>query len=107
MTELEELSQDYGMFLTYKPFLREDHSNPAVLEALNDVPGDNEPELVVESLENIPLAGEIDADSVIEEREGVPYVNKMFLNPGVETEKKLNPDFKNLVNSIIKSTSSP
>jgi hypothetical protein len=76
----------------YKPLLFDSFADPQELEGL---PGNIE--------EEPPGTPEQEDDTnVIEEHEGLHYINKEILNPGLETEKDLNPDFKNLVDSIIK-----
>jgi hypothetical protein len=81
------------MSLMYKPFLYADFSDPQDLESLPDDPK-KKPEP--------GSPGEDDGDNVIEEREGVHYINREILNPGPTTGKPLNPDFENLVNSVMK-----
>jgi hypothetical protein len=39
---------------------------------------------------------------IIEERDGVNYVNETVKSPDEETEKNLDPGLKNLVNAVIK-----
>ena len=71
--------------------------------------GSNEPVETLEALDgedDIPTAEAIDDDNgtdagIIEEREGVPYINGDVLGPG-EEDPDLNQDFKNLVDSVIK-----
>jgi hypothetical protein len=81
--ELED-TLDRGMSLIYRPFLIEDKSG-------------------LQSLELAAAGSEEDAVSeVIEEREGVHYVNSEILNQDPETEKTLNRDLKTLIDSVIK-----
>jgi len=40
--------------------------------------------------------------AVIEEREGVPYINESALKSGNGTAPSLNRDFKDLVDSVLK-----
>jgi hypothetical protein len=72
------------MSLIYRPFLIEDKSDLPSLE------------LAVTGSE------EEDVSEVIEEREGVHYVNSEILNQNPETEKNLNRDLKTLIDSVIK-----
>jgi hypothetical protein len=87
----ETVSIQHGMSVLYKPFVYTCVSDPEPLESLPDE--DDAPEIL--TLED----GEPD---VIEEHEGVHYISKEALSPDTETEKNLNPDFKNLVDSVIK-----
>jgi hypothetical protein len=86
----------HGLSLVYKPFLTDSFSDPQDLEGLPDdieeEPPSNSPEQDTS----------IQDTNIIEEHEGLHYINKEILSPGFETEKDLNPDFKNLVDSIIK-----
>jgi hypothetical protein len=77
----ETLTQ--GMSLIYKPFLIEDKSSP-------------------QSLELAAPSAEVNAPGIIEEREGVHYINREILSPNPEIEKTLDPDLKTLVDSVIK-----
>jgi len=47
-------------------------------------------------------AASVDPGGIIEEREGVPYINKGALKSGKGPTPRLNLDFKNLVDSILK-----
>ncbi|MDR2110587.1 MAG: hypothetical protein LBP32_04695, partial [Spirochaetaceae bacterium] len=89
LSKLEELDAGYPMALVYKPFSGQETVNAE----LNGTPETGEPEKNVEP--GPP-------DTVIEERDGIHYVNENILNPSKETEKKLDPDFKNLINSVLK-----
>jgi hypothetical protein len=86
------------MSLMYTPFLYPVFSDPRDLESLA---GDPE-----EKPETVPPEKDEDTDigdsNIIEEHEGVHYINREMLNPGPKTEEDLNPDFKDLVNSVIK-----
>ncbi|MDR2363131.1 MAG: hypothetical protein LBD65_01795 [Spirochaetaceae bacterium] len=61
----------------------------------------------MEPLELIDLAAETatgeEEFTVIEERDGIMYIPDRILNPhaNTETEKKQDPDFKKLLDSII------
>ncbi|GHU75752.1 hypothetical protein FACS189461_2480 [Spirochaetia bacterium] len=46
-------------------------------------------------------SGESPGELVIEERDGVPYIKKEALSSGAKPEKKLNPEFKKLIDSIM------
>jgi hypothetical protein len=92
---LETLNVQHGMSLIYKPFLYADFSDPQDLESLPNDPEKRPPEIRPSSEE------EYNTD-IIEEHEGVHYINREILNPDPQTEKGLNPDFKNLVDSVIK-----
>jgi hypothetical protein len=73
---LEELAGE-GMSLIYKPFQAEETSSPE----------------------------EIDAEGpagVIQEKDGVAFVNEEVKNPDAKTEKALDPGLKSLVNQVIK-----
>jgi hypothetical protein len=72
---LEELGSD-GMSMVYKPFQAEETSSPELIQAADA--------------------------SVIKEKDGVNYINEKVKTPDSETEKKLDPGLKNLVDSIIK-----
>jgi hypothetical protein len=78
--KLEELSPDYSMSLVYKPFQTEEKSSPDLLKPLS--------------------AEEV---SVIKEQNGVNYVDEKVKTPDAETEKKLDPGLRDLVDSVIKN----
>jgi hypothetical protein len=81
-TKLEELDTNYNMSLVYTPFSGKETINAE------------------------PLAGaenrHTESPVVIEERDGVHYINEQVLNPGEEAEKQLDPEFKNLISSVLK-----
>ena len=79
-TNLESFTGNPGISVVYRPFLLEEYSDPEELEAM-------------------PEEDDITDDTVIEEREGVHYINKAILNS--DHEEQLNEDFKNLVDSLI------
>jgi hypothetical protein len=82
-----------GTSLIYKPFLREEYSDPEILESLPvKNPATVQPDAAPAAVLNI-----------IEEREGVHYVSQAALDssPNSEKDLDLNQDFKDLVNSII------
>jgi hypothetical protein len=95
---LETLRVQQGMSLMYTPFLYPVFSDPQDLESLPDDPE--------EKPETSPPGEDEDANTgdsnIIEEHEGVHYINRDILNPGSKTEEDLNPDFKDLVDSVIK-----
>jgi hypothetical protein len=95
---LETLPVQYGMSLVYKPFLYTGFSDPRDLES---PPGDFE-EPPPETAASGEAAEEANDANIIEEREGVHYISREILSPGYQTEANLNPDFKDLVNSVIK-----
>ncbi|MDR2618006.1 MAG: hypothetical protein LBC62_03960 [Treponema sp.] len=88
---LEPFSINIGMPVVYKPF-QIGNTDLEILEPLQD------DEIAIEE---IPTEPEADENQVIEEREGVHYINKTALNISAETIKDLNQDFKDLVDSII------
>jgi hypothetical protein len=76
--ELEELTAAwYPMSLVYTSFTR-GNDNPHELEAVTD---------------DLP---------VIEEREGVNYIDRRVFAPDRETEQSLDPAFKSLIDSVIR-----
>jgi hypothetical protein len=81
--KLEELESNYEMSLIYKPFSAADTS-PGILEHGNE-----------NSLETVK------AESIIEERDGIHYINESALD-AAESETKLDRDFKNLIDSVLK-----
>jgi hypothetical protein len=92
--DLETLAVQPGMSLVYKPFLYTGFSDPQPLES---VPNDFE-----ENPSEAKTPEENYDTPVIEEREGIHYINREILNPGPQAEKDLDPDFKELVDSVIK-----
>jgi hypothetical protein len=74
---LEELNAE-GMSLIYKPFQNEEVQSPELIDSSGP------------------------AGTIIEERDGVNYVNEIVKSPDEETEKSLDPSLKNLVNAVIK-----
>jgi hypothetical protein len=92
---LETMHVQNGMSLIYKPFLYADFSDPRDLESLSDAPDENPAETATRPEED-------DDTQVIEEHEGVHYINREILSSGLRTEEDLNLDFKDLVNSVIK-----
>lgn len=93
------MSVQQGMFLMHRPFLYTDFSDPQDLESLPDDFEEKQPESLPPKEEDANTEDDV---SIIEEHEGVHYINQEILNPDPQTEKDLNPDFKNLVNSVIK-----
>jgi hypothetical protein len=51
--------------------------------------------------ETAPLDETIEGTGIIEERDGVNYIKESILSPNTETEKKLDRNFKNLIDSIL------
>ena len=76
-----------------KPFFSINSTSIEVLEAL---PDGAEESPVSEEVASIGFGG------IIEEREGVPYINENALKSGKGPAPHLNRDFKNLVDSILK-----
>jgi hypothetical protein len=74
---LEELNPE-GMSLVYKPFQNEETHSPEMLDSSGP------------------------AGIIIEEKDGVSYVNETVKSPDEVTEKNLDPGLRNLVNSVIK-----
>jgi hypothetical protein len=96
-TEAEELERSFTGILFSIPFLTSPNSEITVLEAeAGDAPAaaEGESEKTVE-----PEEGE--AGPVVEERDGVTYINENVLNPDKKTLKGLNKNFKNLIDSIL------
>jgi hypothetical protein len=95
--ELEELRFNGGGPQLSILFQKALHSEIAVLAAEDeDEPGE------AEELETEPT--EAGADGVITERDGVIYIKESVLNPGQETIKGLDKNFKNLIDSILNNT---
>ncbi|MDR1566327.1 MAG: hypothetical protein LBS48_03460 [Treponema sp.] len=90
-TKLEPFNINIGIPVVYKPF----QMGNTNLEILEPLPDDGI------AIEEIPGEPEVAEYPVIEEREGVHYINKTVLNISAETIKDLNQDFKDLVDSII------
>jgi hypothetical protein len=82
--KLEELDPNYEMSLVYTPFSAAD-TIPGMLE--NE--GKN-------SLETVK------AESIIEERDGIHYINESALDSAADAGIKLDQDFKNLINSVLR-----
>jgi hypothetical protein len=95
--KLEDLHADYHYSCFYRPFLLESACAPEVLEAAGEET--EAPELIDLALE--PANGE--SPVVLEERDGILYISDRILNPrpNTETEKKQDPDFKKLLDSVI------
>jgi hypothetical protein len=94
---LEDLHLDYHYSYFYRPFLLESACAPEVLEAAGKAE--------MEPLELIDLAAETanggEESIVLEERDGIMYIPDHILNPRPNTEKKQDPAFKKLLDSII------
>jgi hypothetical protein len=105
-TKPDELQGGNTGSLIYKPFTTQDPVTPENLEALQDE--DQEEEVDITELTGLENTNEEDAlepsnpQAIIEERDGISYVNKDILNPDEETVQKLDPGFKNLINSVLK-----
>ncbi|MDR2258007.1 MAG: hypothetical protein LBE14_02535 [Treponema sp.] len=79
----------------YEPFRVEINQDPEILTALEDAE--------IPPVETSPWKPEGEpAEGVILERDGVHYINHRVLNPDEDTEKILNPQFLNLVESVMK-----
>jgi hypothetical protein len=96
---IETLIVQQGASLIYKPFSYGSFSDPRDLENPEENPK-KEPPGSARPGKEAGNTRKYDA-KIIEEHEGIHYVSTEILNPGPQTEKKLNPDFKNLVNSVI------
>jgi hypothetical protein len=72
------------MHLVSAPFFMEKYPDPQVLEAVEDV-----------------------NEAIIEEREGIHYINRIALDAGSGAVPHLNRDFKDLVDSVIGSDPKP
>ncbi|MDR0718971.1 MAG: hypothetical protein LBF78_04985 [Treponema sp.] len=71
----------------------EEYPNPAILKSLDmdvEIPEPQE-------FQNNDDTG----DKIIEERDGIHYINKELLETGGFTIKGLNDEFKNLVDSVV------
>jgi hypothetical protein len=79
---LEELPGK-GMPLFSRPFTFASNQRPKILKAL-----DGEPAAA-------------STGDVIQERNGVHFINTGIFNPGKDTEKNLDSGFKNLVDSVL------
>jgi hypothetical protein len=79
-----EIIQNRGQPLITKPFSMAGKNKVETLEALTE--------------EQSP----IERGSIIEEKEGIPFVSANAINPDEKEEKFINRDFKDLVDSVIK-----
>jgi hypothetical protein len=77
--------------ILYKPFYLETNTDPETLEPLG---------------ENTPPGGEIPPEEprheVIMERDGIHFINHRLLSPETAARETLDPDFLDLVESVIK-----
>jgi hypothetical protein len=108
------------MPLIYKPFQTVDAVNPQPLEAASAEEAGTEESEAPEELEDIGLAeqnglaeqdgegqngseGQDARDGIIEEVNGVSYINEETLHTQTEKEtgQKFDSDFKNLVDSVL------
>jgi hypothetical protein len=76
----------------YKPFYLETNTDPEILETLEK---DQAPER--------ETAPEEPPHEVILEQDGIHLINKQILSPGTAARKTLDPEFLNLVESVIRS----
>ena len=91
-----EMKENRGLPLINDPFSA--MAGQTEVENLEALP-EREDELIIETGE-IGEMGEIETGEIIEEREGVHYISQDAL--GTETEAVLDPDFKDLVDSVTK-----
>jgi hypothetical protein len=70
----------YGLPLVYRPFLVEENSEPGFLDVY---------------------------DEVIEEKDGVHYINKNALTPDQTAPEALDPEFRDLVDSVLSKKNKP
>jgi hypothetical protein len=70
----------YGLPLVYKPFLIEENGEPAFLDVYDEV-------------------------EVIEEKDGVHYINKNMLTLDQPAPEALDPEFRDLVDSVLNEKS--
>ncbi|MDR3139884.1 MAG: hypothetical protein LBT95_09490, partial [Treponema sp.] len=82
---LEELENNSAMSLISKPFLFENRLNPEYLETLED---------------SAPAA--LPAEEVIEERDGLPFINQASFYPPEDAGDIQDREFKDLVESVLK-----
>jgi hypothetical protein len=103
--QLEEMDSRADS-LIYKPFTVQEPARPEDLEALQDRDREEEAAELTELTDLADINGEDTQESlpklIIEERDGISYVNKDLLSPDEETVEKLDPGFKNLINSVLK-----
>jgi hypothetical protein len=94
--KLENLSAAYHDSFFYRPFLLESACAPEVLEAAGEEP--ESPGLIDLAIERT----EGEEPVILEERDGILYISDRILNPPArEGDKKQDPDFKRLLDSII------
>ncbi len=98
---LEEVNSSYTMSLVYKPFQSETMNNPPELEQVDS--GQDSAD-TAEEIEEIPeevlsQSGDPQDDTVIEERDGVNYIRDSNISTN---GKNLDPNFKDLVESVLK-----
>jgi hypothetical protein len=82
---LEELGNPFGMSLVYRSFFQGNNQTPEFLTVQEDP---------------LPGSAEIPAETVIEERGGLHFINQTLLYAPEETG--LDREFKNLVDSVLK-----
>jgi len=82
--------------LISKPFSSINSARIEILQALPDGPEIFSGESPVSEAVGVELSG------IIEEREGVHYINENALKSGKGPAPRLNQDFKDLVDSILK-----
>ena len=91
---IEEINSNRELSLISTPFFSLDDAEIETLEVLSG--GDNEAGTIIED------DAYVDDGGVIEEREGVHYINEEILNADPQTALNINRDFQKLVDSIIK-----
>jgi hypothetical protein len=97
-TEVKPLNMYFVKPLLSVPFSTALNTEIEVL-AVQDIDDDDVIPELREELRSKPPSGE--ENTVIAKRDGVPYINKNILNPDKETIKKLDRNFKHLVESVL------
>jgi hypothetical protein len=93
-TGLEELSEGFGASYVYTPFLYQ-FLRDGVFEFLEAV------ELVPTELDEAETLEGGEAEPVIEVRDGINFIKEKFLKSQEETDQTLDPEMKNLINTVI------
>jgi hypothetical protein len=103
--ELEDLSGPADMSLVYTPFQSPADADPQPLEPASDEEAAAVEAELPEEVEDLgPSAEEAaKAADIIEEVDGVNYINEENLNaqPEKESPQNIDTDFKNLVDSVL------
>jgi hypothetical protein len=89
----------HGQPFVFVPFFSVSVGGTVVLETLpcaDDVEADNN-----SAVEGLPLEQEAELEAIIEDSEGVPYINANAVAASNNSEADSNVDFKNLVDSVI------